>query len=254
MALYRLLVRSFRRTTAAITTNTTTTPHSYLPTLQPHPSFSLLHLRTLAFSSAEEAAAERRRRKRRLRIEPPLHALRRDPNAPRPPPDPNARRQPDTTSSLTGPRLNLHNRVQSLIRAGDLDNASVLARQAVFSRTRPTVFTCNAIIASMYRAQRYDEAVSLFEFFFKQSNIVPNIVSYNFLIVSHCECKRVDVGLEIYKLILAQAPFSPSSVTFRHLTKGLIDVGRIGEAVDLLMEMLNKGLGADSIVYNNLIK
>lgn len=34
----------------------------------------------------------------------------------------------------------------------------------------------------------------------------------------------------------------------------MIDAGRIGEAVDLLREMLNKGLGADSIVYNNLIK
>ncbi|XP_021734396.1 pentatricopeptide repeat-containing protein At1g10270-like [Chenopodium quinoa] len=251
MPLYRLLLRSLRRTSLS---TTTTTPPSSLPHLHPHPSFSLLHPRTLAFSSAEEAAAERRRRKRRLRVEPPLHALRRDPNAPRPPPDPNARPLPDTTSALTGPRLNLHNRVQSLIRAGDLDNAALLARQAVFSRTRPTVFTCNAIIAAMYRAQRYDDAVSLFQFFFKQSNIVPNIVSYNFLIVSHCECKRVDVGVEIYKLILAEAPFSPSSVTFRHLTKGLIDVGRIGEAVDLLREMLNKGLGADSLVYNNLIK
>ncbi|KAJ8466278.1 hypothetical protein OPV22_028830 [Ensete ventricosum] len=38
--------------------------------------------RPFAFSSAEEAAAERRRRKRRLRIEPPLHALRRDPQRP----------------------------------------------------------------------------------------------------------------------------------------------------------------------------
>ncbi|XP_057251916.1 pentatricopeptide repeat-containing protein At1g10270 isoform X2 [Beta vulgaris subsp. vulgaris] len=245
MPLYRLLLRSIRRTTSSLSTH----PH-----LQPHPSFSLLHPRLLAFSSAEEAAAERRRRKRRLRIEPPLHALRRDPSSPRPPPDPNARPLPDTTSSLTGPRLNLHNRVQSLIRAGDLPNAALLARQSVFSRTRPTVFTCNAIIAAMYRAQRYDDAVSLFQFFFNQSNIVPNIVSYNFLIVSHCECKNVDLGLEVYRHILAEAPFSPSSVTFRHLTKGLIDVGRIEEAVDLLREMLNKGLGADSLVYNNLIK
>ncbi|XP_057517699.1 pentatricopeptide repeat-containing protein At1g10270-like [Amaranthus tricolor] len=246
---YRFLIRSLRRTIPSLSTPTT----PLHPNLNPSPSFSILNRRTYAFSSAEEAAAERRRRKRRLRIEPPLHALRRD-NSPRPPPNPNAPRLPDTTSALTGPRLNLHNRVQSLIRANDLDSASILARQSVFSKTRPTVFTCNAIIASMYRAKRYDEAVSLFQFFFNQSNIVPNIVSYNFLIVTHCECGRVDVGLEVYKHILAQAPFGPSAVTFRHLTKGLIDLGRIGEAVDLLREMLNKGLGADSLVYNNLIK
>ncbi|CBI29649.3 unnamed protein product, partial [Vitis vinifera] len=249
MSLHRLLLRSLRRSsslTAAATSTSQTLIHQ-----QPQPT--LVPIRTFAFSSAEEAAAERRRRKRRLRIEPPLHALRRDPSAPRPRPDPNAPRLPDSTSALVGPRLNLHNRVQSLIRAGDLDLASATARQSVFSNTRPTVFTCNAIIAAMYRNKRFDDAIALFQFFFNQSNIVPNIVSYNVLINTHCDAGRVDVGLDIYRHILANAPFSPSPVTYRHLTKGLIDSGRIGEAVDLLREMLNKGHGADSLVYNNLI-
>jgi pentatricopeptide repeat protein len=43
-------------------------------------------------------------------------------------------------------------------------------------------------------------------------------------------------------------------VTYRHLTKGLIDAGRIEDAVALLREMLAKGHGADSLVYNNVIK
>ncbi|KAG7015445.1 Pentatricopeptide repeat-containing protein, partial [Cucurbita argyrosperma subsp. argyrosperma] len=259
MSLYRLLLRSFRR-------SSTSPSHSqalsigplnhhllspFPPSSQSSP-ISLLHARSFAFSSAEEAAAERRRRKRRLRIEPPLHALRRD-NYPPPQRDPNAPRLPDSTSALVGPRLNLHNRVQSLIRAGDLDAASAVARHSVFSNTRPTVFTCNAIIAAMYRAKRYSDAIALFQFFFNQSNIVPNVVSYNNLINAHCDEGRVDVGLEIYRHIIANAPFSPSAVTYRHLTKGLIDSGRIGEAVDLLREMLNKGHGADSLVYNNLI-
>ncbi|XP_077249725.1 glutamine-rich protein 23 [Tasmannia lanceolata] len=219
----------------------------------PNPSPSFSPNRTFAFSSAEEAAAERRRRKRRLRIEPPLHALRRDPNAPRPRPDPNAPRLPDSTSALTGARLNLHNRVQTLIRSGDLDTASSTARHAVFSNTRPTVFTCNAIIAAMFRARRFDDAVALFRYFFQQSNIVPNVVSYNFLINTHCDAGRVDSALEVYQHILAHAPFSPSHVTYRHLTKGLVDSNRISEAVDLLREMLNKGHGADSLVYNTLM-
>ncbi|KAF9588643.1 hypothetical protein IFM89_014181 [Coptis chinensis] len=75
---------------------------------------------SFAYSSAEEAPIERRRCKHRNRIEPPLHALRRDPSAPRPCPDPNAPRLPDSTSALTGPRLSIHNRVQSLICAGDM--------------------------------------------------------------------------------------------------------------------------------------
>ncbi|KAK9069644.1 hypothetical protein SSX86_011548 [Deinandra increscens subsp. villosa] len=243
MTLTRFLLRSLRRphTLAAFT------PQSLSQT--PNPTF-LIPFRSFAFSSAEEAAAERRRRKRRLRIEPPLHALRTDPNAPRPRRDPN---QPDTTSALVGPRLSLHNRVQSLIRAGDLDNASVVARQSVFSSTRPTVFTCNAIIGSMYRGKRYLDAIALFTYFFKQSNIVPNVVSYNFLIVSHCENGEVDKGLEVYQHIKENAPFSPSAVTFRHLTKGLVDAGRIDEAVNLLWKMVGDGHGADSHVFNNII-
>ncbi|KAI4342225.1 hypothetical protein MLD38_026873 [Melastoma candidum] len=235
---YRLLLRHLSR-------------HPAAPS--PSPSFLLPH-RTFAFSSAEEAAAERRRRKRRLRIEPPLHALRRDPSAPPPPRDPNAPRLPDSTSALVGPRLSLHNRVQSLIRAFDLDAASVVARHSTFSRTRPTVFTCNAIIASMYRAKRYEDAIALFQFFFNQSNIVPNVVSYNNLINTHCDMGNVDKGLEVYRHIVENAPFSPSSVTYRHLTKGLVDTGRIDDALELLKEMLGKGHGADSLVFNNLIK
>ncbi|KAE8657554.1 Pentatricopeptide repeat-containing protein [Hibiscus syriacus] len=209
--------------------------------------------RSYAFNSAEEAAAERRRRKRRLRIEPPIHALRA--SAPSSPPtrDPNAPRLPDSTSALVGHRLNLHNRVQSLIRASDLDAASLLARSSVFSSTRPTVFTCNAIIAAMYRNKRFNEAIALFHYFFKQSDIVPNVVSYNNLINTHCDRGEVDTAIQVYHEILERAPFSPSPVTYRHLTKGLIDAGRIGEAMDLLREMLNKGHGADSLVFNNLI-
>ncbi|CAO2190626.1 unnamed protein product [Urochloa humidicola] len=202
--------------------------------------------RHFAFATAEEAAAERRRRKRRLRIEPPLNALRRRPPPPR---DPNAPRLPDTTSALVGPRLSLHNRVQSLIRSGDLDGASAAARAAVSSRVRPTVFTCNAVAAAMVRAGRHDDAVALFEFFFRRSDIV----SYNTLILAHCEAARVDDAMLVYRGMLASAPFSPSAVTFRHLTKGLVAAGRIRDALDLLREMINRGSGADSLVYNNLI-
>ncbi|XP_054814546.1 pentatricopeptide repeat-containing protein At1g10270 isoform X2 [Prosopis cineraria] len=253
MSLYRLLIRSLRRFSTSELASQNHLHHTQCVNFETNINpFQISQSRAFAFSSAEEAAAERRRRKRRLRIEPPLNAI-------RPPPqqsfsrDPNAPRLPDSTSALVGPRLSLHNRVQSLIRAGDLDAASAVARHSVFSRTRPTVFTCNAIIAAMYRAKRYNDAVSLFQFFFNQSNIVPNIVSYNNLINTHCDEGRVDVGLEVYRHIMANAPFSPSPVTYRHLTKGLIDAGRIGEAVDLLREMLNKGHGADSLVYNNLI-
>ncbi|KAG5391752.1 hypothetical protein IGI04_021715 [Brassica rapa subsp. trilocularis] len=212
---------------------------------------SQFQIRNRTFSSAEEADAARRKQRRQSRIQPPLNALQRDPPPKR---DPNAPRLPDSTSSLVGQRLNLHNRVQSLIRASDLDAASRLARNSVFSSTRPTVFTCNAIIAAMYRAKRYGDSISLFEYFFKRNHIVPNVVSYNQIINAHCDEGHVEEALEVYRYILANAPFAPSSVTYRHLTRGLVQAGRSGDAASLLREMLSKGLAADSIAYSNLIR
>ncbi|XP_071695282.1 uncharacterized protein [Rutidosis leptorrhynchoides] len=206
---------------------------------------------SLAFSLAEEATAECRHRKHLPRIVPPLIVPGRPLGGGRPKRDPNL---PDTISDLVEPRLSLHNRVQSLIHAGDIDNASAVARQSVFSDIRPTVFTCNAIIASMYRSQRYTDAIALFIYFFKQCNLIPNIVSYNYLIISYCENGEVDKALEVYQHIKENAPFSPSAVTFRHLTKGLIDAKRIDEAVNWLWKMLcGKSLSPNVTTYRMLI-
>ncbi|XP_068648172.1 pentatricopeptide repeat-containing protein At1g10270-like [Aristolochia californica] len=244
MSFSRFILRSLQHSVTKFSTR----PNNSLPP----PSFTLCASRSYAFSSAEEAAAERRRRKRRLRIEPPPGTLR-DPNAVRPPPDPKASRMPDSTSALTGRRLNLHNRVQSLIRSGDLDSASATARQSVFSNTRPTVFTCNAVTASMFRARRFDDGIAHFQFFFRQAKIIPNVVSYNILINTFCDAGRVDTALDTYRYVSENEQFGPSTVTYRHLIKGLVDANRISEAIDLLREMLNKGHGADSLVYNTLM-
>ncbi|KAK8946886.1 Pentatricopeptide repeat-containing protein [Platanthera zijinensis] len=208
------------------------------------------HARCFGFSSLEEAAAERRRRKRQLRIEPPT---RRDSGAIRPARDPNAARLPDSTASLVGPRLSLHNRIQTLIRAGNLDAASAQARHALFSPIRPTVFTCNAVMSSILRARRFDDVFALFHFFFSQQNIIPNIVSHNILISAHCDAGQVDKALLVYRQILLTAPFPASIFTYRYLTKGLVDSGRIADAVSLLREMINRGHSTDALVYDTII-
>ena len=109
--------------------------------------------RSFIFSSVEEAAAERRRCKRQICIEPSLNAIRPPPHQHRSH-DPNAYRLPDSTSTLVGPRLNLHNRVQSLFRAGVFDAASTVARHSVFSSTRRR---CS--LATRYCCQVLCEAV-----------------------------------------------------------------------------------------------
>lgn len=125
--------------------------------LRPTP-FPLSTLRRLSFATPEEAAAERRRRKRRLRIEPPLAhsrpALQTPPRHPRQISNPNTPKLPESMSALSGKRLELHNRILALIRANDLEEASLLTRHSIYSNCRPTAFTCNAVLNALLRQAR----------------------------------------------------------------------------------------------------
>ncbi|KAM0978377.1 hypothetical protein FF1_014361 [Malus domestica] len=276
MSFYRLLLRSLRRPSTPPTLSLSSLPlYNPNPNIPPHLTTAPTH--TFSFSSAQEAAGERQ-----CRIEPPLNALHRD-SLPLLPRDPNA---PclnlhncvyparasyrgilfwDTSKKdSANVRIAVNKFVEvfllggnlapTLIHAGDLEAASEVALHSVFSSTRPTILTCNAIVAAMYCAKRYNDAIILFHYFFNHSTIVPNIVSYNNLINIYCDEGRVETRLEIYRHMIANCPFSPSPVTYRHLTKGLVNAGNISEGVDLLREMLNKGHEADSLVCNNLIK
>lgn len=216
MTLYRFLMGgTLRRMSPPHTTISPQTPTQ-------NPAY-LLPIRTFAITFAQEAAALRARRERRLRVTPL---------------DANAPRLPESPSALVGPRLKLHKRVKSLIRSGDLEKATEVARRSVFSsNTGPTVFTCNAIMASMTRAKRYEDCVAMFDYFFNQSSsIVPNIMSYNFLMKAHCGMGKVDSAVEVYRHVIANAPVSPSVVTYKILSRGLINKGRSYEAWSLLQE------------------
>ncbi|GLJ08917.1 hypothetical protein SUGI_0098590 [Cryptomeria japonica] len=101
--------------------------------------------------AALDAAAERRARKRALRVDPPMSALQRNRYGPPKPHDPN---MPEPINVLVGDRLSLHNRLQSLSRSGKLDEALVAARQAQYSRIRPTIFTYNSLLGHCHRAGR----------------------------------------------------------------------------------------------------
>ncbi|XP_058100450.1 pentatricopeptide repeat-containing protein At3g49240, mitochondrial [Magnolia sinica] len=218
-----------------------------------------LSLRHLSFASPEEAAAERRRRKRRLRIEPPLNSLRHHnppkPHQNAPPPNPNSPKLPDSVSALSGNRLNLHNRILTLIRQNDLEEASLLVRHSIYSNCRPTVFTCNAVLAAQLRQSRYADLLSLHRFI-TQAGVAPNVVTHNLLLNAYCDCRRTDTALEHYRQVLNDSPFSPSPTTYRILTRGLVsfaDPAKVDRALALKDEMLSRGLAPDPTVYSHLM-
>ncbi|XP_052197541.1 pentatricopeptide repeat-containing protein At3g49240, mitochondrial [Diospyros lotus] len=230
------------------------------PYRRSHPPLPFVSLRFLSFATPEEAAAERRRRKRRLRIEPPLNSLRQSQpppqqqqQPPRAPPNPNAPKVPETVSVLTGNRLNLHNRILTLIRENDLEEAALLTRHSIYSNCRPTIFTCNAVMAALLRQSRYAELLSLHRFI-TQAGVAANVVTHNLLINAYMDCRKTDTALEHYKQLINDAPFNPSPTTYRILIKGLVDNNKVERALELKDEMLSKGFEADPIVYHYLMR
>ncbi|KAJ8626706.1 hypothetical protein MRB53_020013 [Persea americana] len=71
-----------------------------------------------------------------------------------PPQNPNAPNLRDTVVALAGNRLTLHNNILTLICENDLNEASFLIRNSIYSNCRPTVFTCNAILAALLHQSR----------------------------------------------------------------------------------------------------
>ncbi|KAK1441468.1 hypothetical protein QVD17_07379 [Tagetes erecta] len=212
-------------------------------------------LRHLSFATPEDAAAERRRRKRRLRIEPPLNALRSNTQSqPRPNPNsnPNAPKIPEHVSVLTGNRLNLHNRILKLIRENDLQEAVLLTRHSVYSNCKPAIFTCNAVMAACLRQSKYAELLNLHRFI-TQAAIAANIVTYNLVINTYMDCRKIDTAMEHYKQLIDSAPFDPNTTTYRIVIKGLVDDNRLEKALEIKDEMISKGFEADPIVYSYLM-
>ncbi|KAF5743452.1 pentatricopeptide repeat-containing protein [Tripterygium wilfordii] len=221
----------------------------------PRTHSSFVTFRFFSFATPEEAAAERRRRKRRLRIEPPLSSLHRNQQqqqAPRPIQNPNAPKLPEHVSVLTGKRLNLHNRILTLIRENDLEEAALFTRHSVYSNCKPTIFTVNAVLNAQLRQSKYSDLLMLHRFII-QSGIAPNIITHNLIFQTYLDCRKPDTALEHYKQFINDAPLNPSPTTYRILIKGLVDNHKLDKAMELKDEMAVKGLAADPSVYHYLM-
>ncbi|KAH6760494.1 Pentatricopeptide repeat superfamily protein [Perilla frutescens var. frutescens] len=232
----------------ALTNSRLTRPHA--------PPRVYLPVRHFSFATPEEAAAERRKRKRRLRIEPPLSALRQQQQQQsRPaqaPQNPNAPKLPEPVSTLSGSRLNLHNKILKLIRENDLEEAALYTRHSVYSNCRPTIYTCNAVMAAQLRQGKFSDLLTLHRFI-TQAGIAPTVVTYNLLLSLYLDCRKFDLALEQYTQLINDAPFNPSPSTFRILIQGLVDNQQLEKAIEIKNEMETKGFKPDPTIYSHLM-
>ncbi|CAE6079922.1 unnamed protein product [Arabidopsis arenosa] len=149
--------------------------------------------------------------------------------------------------------ISLRYRVTAMIEMSILDKASDLSRLAVLDECRvdrDTVFICNSVIGAMCSAKRYDDAISLFNCFFNESQAVPNMLSCNLIMKAHCDQRHVDDALQLYRHILLDGRLAPGIETYMILTKALVNSKRFDEACDLVGSMSS----CSFMVYDILIR
>ncbi|CAL1403700.1 unnamed protein product [Linum trigynum] len=225
---------------------------------RPLPPPSSVTIRFLSFSSPEEAEAERRRRKRRLRIEPPLSSAHRaqqqqSQQPKKPSQGANEFKLPEPVSALSGNRLNLHNRILTLIRENDLAEAALYTRHSVYSNCRPTIYTVNAVLNAQLRQGKFADLLSLHRFII-QANIAPNVITHNLVFQTYLTCRKPDTAMEIYKQLINDAPVAPSPTTYRILIEGLVNNGMVEKALELKEEMVvNEAFSPDPLIYHYLM-
>lgn len=146
-----------------------------------------------------------------------------------------------------------------MINLSQLDKAAEMSRFAGSEEHRDgpetTLVMCNEMIDAMIGAKRYEDAIALFHYYFNECKLIPSIVSFNHIIKVHCYMNRVDKALQLYRhakdsILENQDSDLDYEDTYRILTKGLVDAGRIYEALGMI-----KAVGLwDSVAYSYLIR
>lgn len=160
---------------------------------------------------------------------------------------------PNISLNRDNRQISLRFRVRSLIELSELDKAAQISRLAVCEESYhgwdTKIMMCNDIISSMCKAKRYDDAIALFHHFFNEhKDFFPDIATFNHIVKAFCDDNRVEEALNLY--IRTTITVLPNMDTRRLLTKGLVDTGRIYEAIIFLY---SRNLW-DSIAYSYIIR
>ncbi|CAH8345717.1 unnamed protein product [Eruca vesicaria subsp. sativa] len=109
------------------------------------------------------------------------------------------------------------------------------ARKKIFPKEAISI--SKAIISAMCNAGQSGDPLDLFDFFFNESKMKPDISTCNLIIKSHCEEGRLEDALRLYNHLISMTTTTPSPdhKTYDLLTKALVDVGTMDHALGLLL-------------------
>ncbi|KAL7128350.1 hypothetical protein ABFS83_14G310400 [Erythranthe nasuta] len=118
--------------------------------------------------------------------------------------------------------------------------ANHLFRLMLFKGFVPDVVTYNCLINGCCKTNRIGRALELFDEMTKRE-CVPNRVTYDSFIRYYSAVNEVDRAIEMLKMMREKGHGVPSSSSYTPIIHSLCEVGRVGEAVDLMVELVEGG-------------
>ncbi|KAL8166123.1 hypothetical protein V2J09_007622 [Rumex salicifolius] len=118
--------------------------------------------------------------------------------------------------------------------------ANHLFRIMLFKGFEPDVVTYNCLIDGCCKTYRIERALELFEDM-NQRKCIPNRVTYDSFIRYYSAVNEVDKAIEMMKMMKERSHGRPTCSSYTPIIHSLCEVGRVTEARNFLVELVNEG-------------
>lgn len=126
--------------------------------------------------------------------------------------------------------------------------ANHMFRHMKFRGFEPDLVTYNCLIDGLCKTYRVDRAHELFDEMVEKG-CVPNKVTYNSFVRYYSVVNEVDKAMEMMKMMISRGHGLPTSSTYTPILHSLCESGRVKEAKDLMVEMVECGATPREFTY-----
>ncbi|CAJ1397197.1 unnamed protein product [Effrenium voratum] len=137
-------------------------------------------------------------------------------------------------------------------KAGRMDMCFELYKLMRGRGLNPSQVTYGILLDGFINDNEVEKAVDIFNTM-RAEGCQMNTVLYTTLIKGFARAGQVDQAVQIYEEMRKERSMQPDVITFSILIKANCDVGRLEDALKMLLAMKEAGLKPDEVVFNNLL-
>ncbi|KAK8617493.1 hypothetical protein V6N13_080407 [Hibiscus sabdariffa] len=125
-------------------------------------------------------------------------------------------------------------------RSLELDEALGFFNSLISMRPFPSIVSFNHLLGAVSKMKHYALVASMCKQMIGCSEFQPDVVAMTIWLRCLCNLKKVKLGFSVFAMII-KLGFQPDPYTMNALLLGLIDEGKIVEAMELFWKLLKNG-------------